>query len=163
MSELHWKWRLICVGSLMRGQLASSMDAYACTAMEFMQSRLPFNSIDIPNADRLKIADMVLEARKWPGVQMRGIIEANAYVRESNPKELIEERGAALKAYLIQLGIKEENFCIEPHVLTEEMARNSKGELDIHQIAVTLVPICEGRCSRLCNDPRVTPTSKAIQ
>ncbi|RDJ97551.1 hypothetical protein [Paraburkholderia lacunae] len=152
---------LFAASALTLAQIAFG-NAQAGTVMEFTQARLPLNSVDIPNAARLKIADMVLEARKWPDVQIRGIIEANAYVRETNPQALIEKRAAVLKAYLLQLGIKEENFWVEPHVLTEEMARNSKGELDIHQIGVTLVPICQGGCARLCHDPRVTPTSKAI-
>lgn len=159
--KLNSMFPLFVAGALTLAQVVFG-NAQACTVMEFMQGRLPLNSVDIPNAYRLKIADMVLEARKWPDVQIRGVIEANAYVRETNPQALIEKRAAVLKAYLLQLGIKEENFWVEPHVLTEEMARNAKGELDIHQIGITLVPICQGGCTRLCNDPRVTPTSKAI-
>jgi hypothetical protein len=139
-----------------------SQSAMSCTVFEFMESSIPQNSTEIPNKDRLKIASMVITARTWPDTQIRGVVQPAAYIHESNPQKLVNERGAKLKRYLEQLGVKDENIWMEPHILTEAEARNERGDLKIHQIGVTLYPICEGGCSRLCDDPRVTPVSKAI-
>ncbi|SAK84473.1 hypothetical protein AWB75_05544 [Caballeronia catudaia] len=106
---------------------------------------------------------MVIAARGWPDTEIRGVIQAAAYVREDHPNELVKQRGERLKRYLLQLGLKEENFWMEPHVLTEEEAHDSHGDLNINQLGVTLYPICEGGCDRLCNDPHVTPVMKTIK
>ncbi|WP_371881817.1 hypothetical protein [Caballeronia sp. S22] len=149
--------------SLFLALLLFSGSAISCQVLEFMESRIPLNSVKIPNSDRVKIAEMVIEARKWPDTQIRGVVQPAAYVHERNPEELVKKRGENLKTYLSQLGIREENFWIEPHVLSEEEAHDSSGNLDIHQLGVTLYPICEGGCDRLCNDPRVKPVIKAIR
>jgi hypothetical protein len=38
---------------------------------------------------------MVLEARKWPGVDIQAVIIASAYVGEKNGKKWKDERGAS--------------------------------------------------------------------
>lgn len=135
---------------------------HACTISEDMEDSLPLNSVDIPNSDRLAIADMVMAARKWPDAQIRGIVYAGGYVKENDPKALADRRAAALKEYLIQLGIKENNVWVDTRKIKKPDV-DHKGNETLNQIAVTLVPICDGGCERLCNDPRVTPNSKAIQ
>ncbi|SPB15400.1 hypothetical protein NOV72_02626 [Caballeronia novacaledonica] len=137
--------------------------ATACTVFEFMQSEIPLNSTEIPNTFRVELVEMMIKARTWPDTEIRGVVQPRAYRNEKNPKTLLEQRGASLKRYLLQLGVKEENVWMEPLVLDEREARNAKGKPDIHQLNVTLYPICEGSCARLCNDPRVTPVSKAIK
>jgi hypothetical protein len=47
-----------------------------------MQTHLPFGATDISNADRLAIANMYIEAKKWPDVEIRGIVYAGGYVKE---------------------------------------------------------------------------------
>lgn len=136
--------------------------AQACTVMEVMREKIPLNSTEIPGEARIKIAKMMAEARKWPDVEIRGIVEASAYYKEKNPQGLIARRTSALKDYLLMLGVKEENLWIQPHLLTDEMVTSRNGVPDIYQLSVTLVPICEGSCARLCNDPRVVPTTKLI-
>ncbi|WP_157660127.1 hypothetical protein [Burkholderia ubonensis] len=139
-----------------------SHHADACTISEDMESSLPINSVSISNEDRLKIVGMVLNARKWPDVEIRGIVYAGGYVLEHNPNALAAERAKLLKDYLIQLGIKEGNIWVDTRVIKKpDVSMNGKKELN--QISVTLVPICAGSCDRLCNDPRVTPTTKAIR
>ncbi|RKF41434.1 hypothetical protein BCY88_31410 [Paraburkholderia fungorum] len=128
-----------------------------------METRLPFNTIGLSNADRLSIANIVLEARKWPDVDIQAVVIAGAYVGEKSGGKLKNERGAVVKAYLIQLGIKPENVLIERKTLTDEMVKSDDGTLNVHQIAIELVPLCNGGCERLCNDPRVTPTSRVIK
>lgn len=89
--------------------------------MESMRAGIPFNSTDIPGDARIKIAHMMIEARKWPDVEIRGIIDASAYLKEKDPQKLIEKRAEALKEYLLKLGVKEGNLWIQPHLLTDEM------------------------------------------
>jgi hypothetical protein len=137
--------------------------ARACTINESMEMRLPFNTVELSNADRLSIADMMLEARKWHDVDIQAVIIAAAYVGEKNVDKLKDERGAAVKAYLLQLGIKPANILIERKTLTDEMVKNRDGTLNLHQIAIELVPLCKNGCERLCDDPRVTPHSRAIR
>ena len=138
--------------------------AVACTIGEEMQAQLPLNAIDISNADRLAIADIVIEARKWPDVQIQAVVIAGAYKGEVNFDRLKEVRAENVRAYLQQLGIKSDNILIDKKTFTDEMVvRHSDGTLTIHQIVVELTPICKGSCAWLCDDPRVTPTSRLIK
>lgn len=136
--------------------------ANACTISEDMEDSLPLNSLDIPNSDRLRIADMVMAARQWPDAEIRGIVYAGGYVKEQNPKAIAQERAAALKTYLVQLGVKDGNIWIDTRIIKRPDI-DDRGNVTLNQISVTLVPICNGGCDRLCNDPRVTPTTKAIK
>ncbi|MCC8402940.1 hypothetical protein LJ655_13770 [Paraburkholderia sp. MMS20-SJTN17] len=136
--------------------------ANACTISEGMENSLPLNSVDIPNSDRLRIADMVMAARQWPDAEIRGIVYAGGYVKEQAPKTIAEARAAALKTYLVQLGVKEGNIWIDTRIIKKPDI-GDKGSAALNQISVTLVPICNGGCERLCNDSRVTPTTKAIK
>ncbi|WP_157655605.1 hypothetical protein [Burkholderia ubonensis] len=148
--------------ALSLGVFFVSCYADACTISEDMESSLPINSIEISNKDRLRIVDMVLSARKWPDVEIRGIVYAGGYVSERNPNALATERAKLLKDYLIQLGIKEGNIWVDTRIIKKpDVSMNGRKELN--QVSVTLVPICDGSCARLCDDPRVTPTTKAIR
>lgn len=142
--------------------VASVGNASACTISEDMTRSLPLNSTEIQNSDRIKIADMMLSAKQWPNVEIRGIVYAGGYVKERNPKGIAAERAAILKSYLVQLGVKEGNIWVDTRIIKDPDI-DDKGNATLDQISVTLVPICEGGCERLCNDPRVTPTSKAIK
>ena len=136
--------------------------ASACTISEDMTSSLPLDSTVIPNSDRIKIANMMLSAKKWPKVEIRGIVYAGGYVKERNPKALASERAAALKSYLVQLGVKESNIWTDTRIIKAPDV-DDKGNATLDQISVSLVPICDGGCERLCNDPRVVPNSRAIK
>lgn len=139
-----------------------ALQCNACTISESMEDSLSLNSVDIPNVDRIKIADMVIEARRWPDVEIRGIVYAGGYVLERDPDMLAEKRAAVLKEYLMQLGLKDRNLWITTRKIRAPDV-DFAGNKTLNQIAVTLVPICEGGCERLCNDPQVTPTSRAIK
>lgn len=140
-----------------------SMQARACTISESMETRLPFNAIELTNGDRLSIANIVLEAKKWPDVDIQAVIIAGAYVGEKDRERLKSERGELVKSYLVQLGINPQNVLIEPKVFTNEMVKNEDGTLNLHQISIELVPLCKGGCERLCDDPRITPHSRSIK
>lgn len=140
-----------------------SMQARACTISESMETRLPFNAVELTNRDRLSIANIVLEAKKWPDVDIQAVIIAGAYVGEKDRERLKSERGELVKSYLVQLGINPQNVLIEPKVFTNEMVKNEDGTLNLHQIAIELVPLCKGGCERLCDDPRITPHSRSIK
>ncbi|MFL6641027.1 MAG: hypothetical protein ACJ8HC_21335 [Paraburkholderia graminis] len=140
-----------------------SMQARACTVSESMETRLPFNAIELTNGDRLSIANIVLEAKKWPDVDIQAVIIAGAYVGEKDRERLKSERGELVKSYLVQLGINPQNVLIEPKVFTNEMVKNEDGTLNLHQISIELVPLCKGGCERLCDDPRITPHSRSIK
>lgn len=87
---------------------------------------------------------------------------AGGYIKERNPEPLAAERAAILKSYLIQFGVKAANIWVDTRII-QKPDIDDKGVETLDQISVTLVPICEGRCERLCNDPRVAPNSKAIK
>jgi hypothetical protein len=138
--------------------------ARACTIGEEMQTQLPFNATEISNADRLAIADIVIEAKKWPDVQIQAVVIAGAYKGEDDLDRLKDARAANVRAYLQQLGIKSGNIITDKKTFTDDMVvKIPGGSLTVNQIVVELTPICEGSCARLCNDPRVTLTSKVIQ
>ncbi|MEX3895998.1 hypothetical protein [Paraburkholderia sp. BR10954] len=142
--------------------VSTAGSANACTISEDMTSSLPLNSTEISNIDRIRIANLVLAARRWPNVEIRGIVYAGGYVKESSPKDMAEKRAAILKSYLVQLGIKEGNIWVDTRLIKDPDI-DDKGNATLDQISVTLVPICEGGCERLCDDPRVTPTTKIIK
>ncbi|RQT22726.1 hypothetical protein DF037_27565 [Burkholderia contaminans] len=135
----------------------------ACTVMEFMETTLPFNAPELSNQDRLRVAEMMIEARKWPGATIGADVVAGAYVGERNRDRLMDARANDVKSYLKQLGVDENAIWINKLTFTEDMARNRNGDMDLHQIAIQLVPLCERGCGYLCNDPRVMPTSNAIR
>jgi hypothetical protein len=138
--------------------------ARACTIGEDMSTHVPFGAIDISNADRLVIANMYIEAKKWPGVQIRAEVIAGAYKSE-RPLELLKAvRGKNIRAYLLMLGIKPENILIDKKTFTDAMtSRASDGSITVEQIVVGMTPLCEGGCARLCSDPRITPNTRLFQ
>ncbi|QGZ62888.1 hypothetical protein FAZ98_05440 [Paraburkholderia acidisoli] len=116
------------------------------------------------NADRVAIANAVLEARQWPDVRIQAVVIAGAYVKERNLDRLKEERANTVKAYLNQLGIKNENILIDKKTFTDAMVvKHADGRVDIQQVVVELTPICQGSCASLCDDPRVIPHSRVIK
>ncbi|WP_175777210.1 hypothetical protein [Burkholderia anthina] len=129
---------------------------------EDMLDSVPLNSADIPNADRVEIAAMVIRARQWPDVEIRGIVTAGAYVGENDPQALALRRAANLQTYLVQLGIKAGNIWSDTHMISKPYPKDSTGREGYLQIGVTLVPICKNGCRHLCDDPRITPTSGAL-
>jgi hypothetical protein len=137
--------------------------ARACTIGEEMGAHLPFGATDISNANRLAIANMYIEAKKWPDVQIQAVVIAGAYKDERNLEKLKEVRGENVKAYLMALGVKSENILIDKKTFTDQMVgREPDGLLTVEQVVVGLTPLCEGSCARLCDDPRVTPHTKLI-
>jgi hypothetical protein len=130
--------------------------------MEWAQ--LPFNATDISNANRIAIANIIVEAKKWPDVQIQAIVIAGAYKSESNVGRLKDVRAENVKLYLQQLGIKSGNILIDKKTFTDEMlVKHPDGTLTMHQIVVELTPICKGSCAWLCDDPRVAPTSRVVK
>lgn len=159
------KTRYSSFAAIIVGTILSIGHANACTiSSDMMRDTLPINSAEIPTKDRVKIADMVISARRWtealPGIDISGEINAGAYVGENNPKALAEDRASRLKEFLVQLGIKNENIWSSTRLIPEEYAFHD-GKWDAQQISVILYPLCEGGCAQLCNSPNVMPTTKA--
>jgi len=141
---------------------AGICNASACTISEGMVSSLPLNSREIPNGDRVKIAEMMATVKQWPNVEIRGIVYAGGYIKERNAKAIAAARASELKSYLVQLGLSETNIWIDTRIIKEPDV-DDRGNATLNQIAVSLVPISEGGCERLCNDPLVTPHAEAIR
>ncbi|WP_198389107.1 hypothetical protein [Burkholderia ubonensis] len=135
----------------------------ACTISEDIVESVPLNYQGIPNSYRLKMVDLVLNARRWPDVEIQAQVVANAFVGENSPKELAESRGWQLGDFLIQLGIKRKYIYVDTHVIRSPYERDSTGNGGYLQLGVSLLPLCKGGCERLCNDPRVTPNSRVIK
>ncbi|WP_232482492.1 hypothetical protein, partial [Burkholderia ubonensis] len=138
-------------------------NAMACTISEDIVESVPLNYQGIPNSYRLKMVDLVLNARRWPDVEIQAQVVANAFVGENSPKELAESRGWQLRDFLIQLGIKRQYIYVDTHVMRSPYERDSTGNGGYLQLGVSLLPLCKGGCERLCNDPRVTPNSRVIK
>jgi hypothetical protein len=136
---------------------------YACTVGESVNLALPLDATQLSNQDRLHIADAVIAARQWPNVEIQAVVIAGAYVGERHLEHLKAERAANAKAYLTQLGIRDENILIDRKTLTDQMVRKPNGTLNLHQVTVELSPLCNGGCERLCDDPRVAPTSRVVK
>ncbi|NTZ86756.1 hypothetical protein FCJ61_28125 [Burkholderia metallica] len=125
--------------------------------------QLPFNTTTLSNSDRVTIADSVIEAKKWPNVEIQAVVIAGAFVYEKNIEKLKDIRGENTKEYLQQLGINSNHIIIDKKTFTDEMiTRRPDGTIKTNQIIVEFTPICKGGCAWMCDDPRVTPHSKLI-
>ncbi|WP_175694066.1 hypothetical protein [Burkholderia ambifaria] len=137
--------------------------AMACTIGEEARLQLPFNTTTLSNADRVTIADSVIEAKKWPNVEIQAIVIAGAFVYEKDIEKLKDMRGENVNEYLKQLGISADHILIDKKTFTDEMiTRRADGTIKTNQIIVEFTPICKGSCAWMCDDPRVTPHSKLI-
>jgi len=143
--------------------VAMFQQALACTISEDMYESVPVNYRGIPNSSRLKIADMVLNAKLWPDVEIQAQVVSNAYVGEKDAEALAKSRGDQLRDFLIQLGLKPKYIYVDTHIVRVPYPADSTGPGGYMQLGVSLMPLCSGGCDRLCNDPRVTPNSKAIR
>ncbi|NML30790.1 OmpA family protein [Paraburkholderia antibiotica] len=154
-------------GSAIVAALAMSACLYgiagACTIGEEAEIELPFDKSALTNANRLAIANAVIEAKKWPDVEIQAVIMAGAYTAEHDIDRLKEGRARNVKAYLQQLGISSQNILIEKHTFTDEMVvKRPDGTPGYRQVFVEFKPICKGSCAWMCDDPRVTPHSRVI-
>ena len=148
---------LLVLSSILSGVAA------ACTIGEETQLQFSFNTTTLSNADRVAIANSVIEAKKWPRVKIQAVVIAGAYIREKDVEKLKGARADNVKAYLQQLGIGAENILVDKKTFADEMIeKRPDGTIKIHQVIVELTPICKGSCAWMCDDPRVTPRSKAI-
>lgn len=114
--------------------------AYACTVGESVRIPLPLNGVNIAAADRLKIAVAVIEARKWPDVDIQAVVISGAYTEERNGEYLKEARANVATTYLQQLGIKSENIIVDKMTFTDDMVRKRDGTLDLYQVDIELTP-----------------------
>ncbi|NUY01057.1 hypothetical protein [Paraburkholderia youngii] len=142
---------------------AASQQAAACTISEDLTESVPLNYQGIPNSYRLKMVDLVSNARRWPDVEIQAQIVTNAYVGEKNAEELAKSRGQQLKEFLIQIGVKSQYIYVDTHLEGAPYPQDNSGFNGYLQLSVGLMPLCKGGCERLCDDPRITPTSKAIE
>ncbi|MEF9440891.1 hypothetical protein OWS73_04680 [Burkholderia sp. 1B3(2022)] len=122
---------------------AGIFPAHACTIGESVRIPLPLNSVDVTNADRLKIANAVIEARKWPDAEIQAVVISGAYTTERNRERLKTERAKIASEYLKQLGIRNEHIIIDKKTFTDAMVRNSDGTLTLYQIDIELTPFAE--------------------
>lgn len=136
---------------------------HACTVSENLLESVPLNYPDIPNSYRLKMTDMVLAARGWPDVEIQAQIVASAYVGEHNASRLAQSRGEQLKEFLIQLGIKGQYIYVDTHINRTAYPVDSTGHGGYLQLGVSLLPLCKNGCEKLCDDPRVVPTTRVIK
>ncbi|WP_141712794.1 hypothetical protein [Burkholderia ubonensis] len=143
--------------------LSAFQQVVACTISEDVVESVPLNYQGIPNSYRLKMVDVVLNARQWPDVEIQAQVVANAFFGENSPKELAESRGRQLRDFLIQLGINWQYIYVDTHVMSSPYERDSTGKGGYLQLGVSLLPLCKGGCERLCNNPRVTPNSRVIK
>ncbi|MDP9587347.1 UNVERIFIED_ORG: hypothetical protein J2791_006681 [Burkholderia contaminans] len=137
--------------------------ASACTISENLLESVPLDYPGIPNAYRIKMADMVLAARRWPDVEVQAQIVASAYIAENNASSLAKSRGEQLKGFLTQLGIKPQYIYVDTHVNRTVYPVDSTGHGGYLQLGVSLLPLCKNGCDNLCNDSRVTPTTRLIE
>ncbi|WP_439891584.1 hypothetical protein ACS7SF_02790 [Ralstonia sp. 25C] len=111
------------------------------------------------------MVDMVLEARKWPDADIIAEIVTNAAAEEDNPSALAKSRGEQLRDFFIQLGIKPEHVFVSSSQILDKPFPFDRhtGRGGYLQLAVSLSPWCHHGCQHLCDDPRVTPTTRVIK
>jgi hypothetical protein len=143
--------------------LMASQPSFACKIFEDFTARVPTNVVNIGNADRVRLADTVIRARTWPDAEIGAEISTPAFSTEHEPEALSAARAEAITSFLVLLGVKKENIFSEPRIVSNPVARNAEGLERLREIYVSLAPICPNGCDRLCNDPRVTPVTKAIK
>lgn len=155
------KYKLLAMASA--SVLMWAEPTFACKIFEDFSSSIPMNAVDVDNAARIRLADAVIRARSWPDVEIGAELSTPALSTEHDPKGLSSARASAISSFLVQLGVKQSNIYYEPVVIRNPVARDEEGLNRLREIYVSLAPICANGCDRLCNDPRVTPVSKAIR
>ncbi|WP_439891583.1 hypothetical protein ACS7SF_02785 [Ralstonia sp. 25C] len=91
-------------------------------------------------------------------------IDTLAYIGEKNPLALAKSRGEQIKDFLIQLGVKPEHIYVDAHIIKEPFPLDrSTGRSGYLQLGFGLSPWCKNGCQHLCDDPRVTPTTRVIK
>ncbi|MGU7774937.1 hypothetical protein ACV229_32770 [Burkholderia sp. MR1-5-21] len=143
---MKWSTSLLLAFSL------CSPPTYACKVMELDIMRLPLNSIEVGNSDRLSLVRHFLTAREWTREGASASIDAAAFAWERNPKELAKLRGESMKSFLVQLGMDPQDVWVQERIIR---AKDGKPDPDdVHQVGVEFVPKCppEG-CQSLCNTP----------
>ncbi|WP_061125621.1 hypothetical protein [Caballeronia catudaia] len=143
--------------------LCHAMPACACTFSQMLDVTIPLNTVDIGNAARVEVAQMVIRARDWrsvTGVDIKAEIISPALASEHRAASLANARGKMIKAYLMQLGLKEENIFYDPQVLQERRGETPEQYEHFRRTTIGLLPVCEGGCDRLCHDPAIAPDSR---
>jgi hypothetical protein len=135
--------------------LVANGSVNACRiSMEFSASMKP-NAIEIDNEARLRLADTVIRARAWPDEVLASVVTP-ALANETKPEELAQARSASIKAYLLKLGVKEENIVSDAKVRPK--ARQSKQEQDeFRELDIEFTPNCYGHCAQLCEGTDTPP------
>jgi hypothetical protein len=123
--------------------------AFACRVAIDFSAVMPPNVVEIRNEDRLRLADTVLRTRVWPDEAIASALTP-AFANERNPAELAKKRAAGIKAYLIQLGIKEQNIFTDANVLSQLEAPSKEARERLRDVYIEFTPQCYGHCAQLC-------------
>lgn len=131
-----------------------SLQAQACKIFLQDNIELPRNSAAVSNIDRLALTRHYLTAREWTTEGTSAEVEATAFDSETNPKELAASRRKNITAFLMQLGLSNDDMFV-----SERVIKLNKGRIDPDdkwQIGVNFVPKCPpSGCENLCNTPKL--------
>src|ERR1700751_3608982 len=103
------KFTIYTLGAIL---FAISIHSEACSIFLQDNIQLPLNSVNLTNRDRLALTRHYLTAREWTEEGARADVEAVAFDSEVNPKGLAASRGRSIKAFLMQLGLDNDDIYV---------------------------------------------------
>jgi hypothetical protein len=125
-------------------------NALSCSFSLQMGARLPSGEVDLSNADRLKLANLVISVRNSPANDGIAVIYASANRQERQPAQLARNRAASVRAYLVQLGVDPSRMRVDAQVV--DRAKSTAEQR--HEVEIEFVPECPPQgCDSLCGAP----------
>jgi hypothetical protein len=124
--------------------------AVACRISADFSASMPLNAIEIDNEARVRLADTVISTRAWADEALASVIMP-ALPDEKKPKELAQERGASIKAYLLALGLREQNIVVDARVRRQVLEPSKEARERFRDVYIEFTPNCDGHCAQLCD------------
>lgn len=129
----------------------TSSYAVECSLGLQMSAKMPRNSVEMTNADRVRLTNLTINVRTLP-MRSDAIVYGYAFAGELDPASLASQRAQTVVQFLTQMGVAADLLHVESSIVASNSKRGPSEQVDIQ-----FAPICPtGGCSFLCN----TPTSK---
>jgi hypothetical protein len=126
----------------------TSSYAVGCSLGLQMSAKMPRNSAEMTNADRIRLANLTINVRTLP-MRSDAIIYGYAFAGEHDPAALASQRAQTVAQFLTQMGVAADLLHVESTIVASNGNRDPSEQVDIQ-----FAPICPtGGCDFLCNTP----------
>ncbi len=124
--------------------------AAACSFSFQMSAKMPTDSAELTNADRIRLANLVIDVRALPVPGSAAVVYSYASESEHSPRVLAARRSQTVTGFLSQMGIELAHIYVESTVVP----RGKNDRNDVDQVDIQFTPLCPpGGCGFLCGTP----------